>query len=373
MITLKVLVVDNEEESSAEILDTLKDFTVNFPFSFEKFVYEPIHTNSGERALEIIDEVHPDIILLANGLSGMRGIKVLEQINTRKIDTQVVMITSHASLELAVKATTQGAYDFIVKPFNALELKTSIEKVTKHLFLLRMTRKLNTEGKQIRFQFLSVLSHELKAPLNAIEGYLNMLKDKSFGESVDDYKTMIDRSLTRIEGMRNLIFDLLDFTKIESQVASRNMEKVNVTEIAKISIDTLTPTAIQKDISVHLFAEEFSEMMADKTDLEIIFNNLISNAIKYNQQGGSTTIRVEKKNGKMYISVSDTGIGMTKDDLTKLFNDFVRIRTPKTKNISGSGLGLSIVKKIANLYNGSVSVDSEPEKGSTFSVILPLE
>ena len=92
-----------------------------------------------------------------------------------------MMITSYASLDLAVKATNNGAYNFVPKPFTPQELKAAMESITKHLFLKRMTRKMQAEGKEIRFQFLSVLSHELKSPINAIEGYLQIMQDKQAG------------------------------------------------------------------------------------------------------------------------------------------------------------------------------------------------
>lgn len=299
----------------------------------------------------------------------MEGIDVLEYINKKQYDIQVMMITSYASLELAVKATENGAYDFISKPFTPQELKTSIENVTKHLFLLRTTRQMTEEGKQIRFQFLSVLSHEMKAPLNAIEGYLNMMKKKEFGDKIEDYETIINRTIKRAKGMRHLILDLLDFTKIETG-KKRKLEEVDLTDIAKTSIDTMLPYAIQRDIKIELHSSGNVKMLADAKEIEIVYNNLVSNAIKYNKDKGRVDIYVDKKDDSYIIKVADTGLGMTEEDVSKLFNEFFRVKTPNTKNISGSGLGLSIVKKITDLYGGNVKVESEPDKGSTFTVEL---
>ena len=148
-------------------------------------------------------------------------------------DTLVVMITSYASLELAVNATNKGAYDFVPKPFTPQELKTSMESITKHLFLKRMTKTLKKEGKQIRFQFLTVLSHELKAPLNAIEGYLRIMKERKAGDDIGAYDQMIDRSLERVKGMRNLIMDLLDLTHIDSGKMKREIKFQDIEPIIR--------------------------------------------------------------------------------------------------------------------------------------------
>jgi signal transduction histidine kinase len=111
-------------------------------------------------------------------------------------------------------------------------------------------------------------------------------------------------------------------------------------------------------------------MHADRSEIEIIFNNLITNAVKYNRDGGSVAVHLTSRDGTVSIAVRDTGIGMNAEEAARLFNDFVRIKNEKTRNILGSGLGLSTVKKIALLYGGDVKVESEPDTGSTFTVML---
>ncbi len=326
---------------------------------------------SGEDAIKLIDNKLPDIILLDNKLPGILGIDVLEYINKRRLDTIVLMITSYASLELAVKATNQGAHDFIPKPFTPQELRSAIETVTKHIFLKRMTKKLNKEGKQIRFQFLSVLSHELKTPLNAIEGYLRIIKERQAGNDLDSYEKIIERSLVRVKGMRNLILDLLDLTKIESGKKKREVVPVNIAEIARVSIDTMGPISIQKDVRIFLQSPDEVMFDADQEEVEIIFNNLLSNAIKYNIEGGRVDCIIEDKQDNLVITIKDTGIGMAEDEIPRLFDEFVRIKNEQTKNISGSGLGLSIVKKLVRLYKGEISVESMPGEGSKFILVFP--
>ena len=371
MATLKILVVDDEPGIRSGVSRILRNFKVDYPFMDEPFDFEVLEAPTGEDGIEILESNPPDILLLDNKLPGIQGVEVLEYIRKKQKSLVVVMITSYASLELAVKATSDGAYDFIPKPFTPQELKSSIENITKRVFLKKMTTRLQDTGKQIRFTFLSVLSHELKAPLNAIEGYLKMIKERQNGTQFADYDVMIDRSLDRIKGMRTLILDLLDLTRVESGKAKRKITRVDLVSIARTAMDTMRPYAIQRDVRLNLITREVVEMDADSEELEIIFNNLISNAIKYNREGGQVDCSVETRDGIVEIRVTDTGIGMTPAEIEKIFEDFVRIKNEKTKNITGTGLGLSIVKKLIDQYSGRIEVVSNPDQGSTFSVFLP--
>jgi signal transduction histidine kinase len=370
MATFKILIIDDEPGIREGTKRILQNFKVDYPFMDEQIDFQVLEAGTGKEGIEIIDRELPEILLLDNKLPDIQGVEVLEYVKSKHYDIIVVMITSYASLELAVKATRDGAYDFIPKPFTPQEIRASVENITKQIFLKRMTQTLNNTGKQIRFQFLSVLSHELKAPLNAIDGYLKMIKDRQFGNNVDAYEEMLDRSMERIKGMRQLILDLLDLTKIETGKPTQKLEVVNVRKIIQMAVDTIRPYAIQKDVDLYINTRENIEMKADPGEIEIIMNNLISNAVKYNKTGGRVDIFMEKSGLNLKITVSDTGIGFRPEDKEKIFEDFVRIKSSQTREVTGSGLGLSIVKKIVDMYNGSIVVNSEPDKGTTFIITL---
>jgi two-component system, sensor histidine kinase and response regulator len=373
MSKLNLLVVDDEPGIRSGVRRILESFSVSYPFMDEDIEFEVQEAETGEEAIELLDNYVFDIVLLDNKLPGIQGIDVLEYINQQAIDVIVVMITSYASLDLAVKATKSGAYDFVPKPFTPKELRGSVENIAKQLFLRRMTQKLQLEGKQIRFQFLSVLSHELKSPINAIDGYLSLMKEKRNGNDIDAYMDMIDRSLERVQGMRNLIMDMLDFTRIESGRKQRNIKLVVLCELAQQCVDTVQPLCIQKDIDIYLNCNKKLTLKADSQELEIVLNNLLSNAVKYNKNGGRVDVNIYADDNFIVLSVADTGIGMKNEDIEKLFEDFVRIKSEQTKNITGTGLGLSIVKKITDIYNAKILVDSRPGTGSTFTIKFPVD
>ncbi len=370
METVRVLVVDDEAGMRHAVTRALRPFRLRLPEVEGDVGFELEQAASGEEALELIAVRPPDILLLDHKMGGMSGIEVLEQLVRREVDVLTVMITAFATLETAIRATKSGAFDFLAKPFTPDELKETIRKAAGHLMLQRQARKLAAEKRRVRFEFISVLGHELKAPLAAIEGYLNILRDRALGDDVAAYAPVVQRCLVRAEGMRKLIMDLLDLTRIESGEKRRELACVELREVARGALETIQPAAAERHISVTLTADDPLPMRADRGELEIILNNLLSNAVKYNRDGGRVELVLKAEDGQVRISVTDTGIGMTAEEAARLFNDFVRIKNEKTRDILGSGLGLSVVKKLALLYGGDVAVTSRPDEGSTFTVVL---
>ncbi|MFB3893819.1 MAG: ATP-binding protein [Phycisphaerae bacterium] len=377
--TLRILVVDDEPGMRTGVARALRDFTVAAKHVNGECGFVVDQAATGEEALDMLlpggappadAAAHVDILLLDHKLPGMTGLDVLDRITGKLDNMATVMITAYASLETAVSAIKRGAYDFLAKPFTPQELKNTVRKAAESLILARQARKLAQEKRQVRFQFISVLAHELKAPLSAIEGYLRILKDRSAGNDQAVYDHMLARSLVRLEGMRKLIVDLLDLTRIESGQKKRELAQVDVRELAKAAIEGVATEAAARKITVALRADGPVVMEADRGEIEIILNNLLSNAVKYNRDGGKVTAEISRAGRTVTISVADTGIGMSQEERQRLFNDFARIKTEKTRNIMGSGLGLSIVKKLAALYGGDVAVASEPDVGSTFTVTL---
>lgn len=373
-LRLKVLVVDDEEGMRLGVGRSLRHFSMETEEGGSIVLLDLEDASSGEEAIDLMQKKHYDIVLLDNKMGGLSGIDVLAWIEQQDLDLLAIMMTAYASIETAVTATKQGAYDFLPKPFTPSELKVSVRQAAEHLLALRQARQLEDEKRRVRFQFISVLAHELKAPLGAIEGYLYLLRD---GTGVDDpavFQRVVERSLIRLSGMRKLIYDLLDLTRLESGQKMRELMDVDVIESARKAIETMKPDADARGIAVHLSSSTDPVLITgDRGELDIIFNNLISNAVKYNRDEGSVTVSVKDRGQEVEIAVSDTGIGMTKEEVEKLFGEFVRIKNEKTKNILGSGLGLSILKKIALLYNGDVTVSSIPDAGTTFTVVLKRE
>jgi signal transduction histidine kinase len=367
---LLMLVTDDESAMRMVVKRALRGFRVEAPDVGLDVEFDIEEAASGEQAVQKIAEIKPDLALMDLKLPGISGLEVLEKAGEMKAETLFIMITAYATIQTAVSATKQGAYDFLAKPFTPEELRNTIRKATRHLVLSRQARRLADEKRRVRFEFISVLAHELKAPLNAVEGYLNTLENDFAREDPAVFNKIVERSRIRIDGMRKIITDLLDMTRIESGRKVREIAEIDLREVAEMAIESAQHAADERRIKISLDAPEKLPIVADRGELEIILNNLITNAVKYNKDGGDARAKLSRADGLFTIEVSDTGIGMTPEEAAKLFNDFVRIKNNKTKGILGSGLGLSIVKKLAQLYDGAVAVESQPDVGSKFTVTL---
>jgi signal transduction histidine kinase len=368
---LKVLVVDDEPGIRDAVTRVLASHRTTLPDEGEETAFEVAQAGTGEEALVACEAGAPDILLLDYKLPGISGLDVLERLGPAAADTLVVMITAYATIETAVTATRRGAYDFLAKPFTPAELRTTVSRAATYLALQRKARQLAEEKRQARFQLLSVLFHELKSPLAAVEGYLDLLREGVLEPGSGRYEEILDRCRVRIDGMRRLIVDLLDLTRLESGQRKREPVALDAREVAARAVETAAPAAATRGITIVLDAPGRTPLVADAGELEIVLNNLLSNAVKYNRPGGRVEVRVAPEEGDVVLAVADTGFGMSEAEVGRLFGEFVRIRNEKTRDIPGSGLGLSIVRKLVELAGGGVTVESEPDRGTTFTVRLP--
>jgi DNA-binding NtrC family response regulator len=216
MEKLRTLIVDDEVGMRLSIKRALDKYILKLPDVEDDIGFDVDVAETGEEAVQKIEKNKPDILLLDYKLPGMSGLDILEQVTSQESEMVTLMITAYASIETAVTAVKRGAFDFLAKPFTPDDLRKTVSKAAQNLILARQVRKLAQEKHQVRFQFISVLGHELKSPLNSIEGYLDIMQKKTLGDSLPAYDNMIDRCFVRIEGMRKMIYDLLDLTRIES-------------------------------------------------------------------------------------------------------------------------------------------------------------
>lgn len=218
--------------------------------------------------------------------------------------------------------------------------------------------------------FLAMLSHELKSPLSTVDGYLRMLDARESGDALSSYDHMIKRSLLRLESMHKLIGDIVDLARAESGGLKRKLEPVDLKGIWLEAMGQAGGAAKAKDVSLHCEMPEGLTFNSFPGDLRAIVSNLVSNAVKYNRAGGSVNLSISKNDGILKLKVSDTGIGIAPEELVRLDGEFARVRNSDTRDIPGSGLGLSIVRRIASLYGGVLSMESRRGKGSSFTVEL---
>lgn len=227
---------------------------------------------------------------------------------------------------------------------------------------------------QLKSQFVSMVAHELKTPLTAVLGYLDVLNDDSLLIPKEKQKHYLQRSELRLKSSLDLVNDLLDISRIELNSKYREIIDVDFEEIINQSLELHELDIKKNGIKVFINVENnLPKIKLDKTEASKIITNLLSNAIKYNKVNGKIIINLKASNHYLIIDIKDTGIGLRETDRTKLFQQFFRVKNKYTRSISGTGLGLSIVKRLVEVNHGKISVESEYEKGTKFTILFPFK
>mgnify|MGYP001409912371 FL=1 len=224
----------------------------------------------------------------------------------------------------------------------------------------------------LKSQFVNMAAHELKAPLTAIQGFLEMVVDKTLGDEPETYDNYLRRSLERSKTLITLINDLLNISRIQAGKIRREIERLDLSQQAHSAADFFANEIEKHELTLETEFADGLVIDADREEIQRLLTNLISNAIKYNRPQGSVTLRTSREKGSARLDVSDTGIGMKPEEKERLFEEFFRAKNPHTRSITGTGLGLTLVKKIVDSYAGRIEAESEYEKGTTFTLYLPL-
>lgn len=224
---------------------------------------------------------------------------------------------------------------------------------------------------RVRKDFVANVSHELRTPLTAIRGYAETLLEGAL-EDQENNRRFLEIIRHHAVQLNNVASDLLVLSELELGRPPREPERVSVRTALETALRTVESEARDRDISVHSEKLEDAEVMGEKLRLEQALANLLDNAIKFNRRGGEVHIEtVRLPEGKVRITVSDTGIGIPSEDLPRIFERFYRVNKARSREVGGTGLGLSIVKHIVERMNGTVTVESRLGKGSVFSIFLP--
>jgi signal transduction histidine kinase len=355
-----ILVVDDDEsirDSCTQILT--------------KDGYQAETAKDGSSGLKQIKEKKPDLVLIDLKMPGINGIEVLEK--TREIDPNIiaVVITGYATIESAVEAMKIGAYDFLPKPFTPDELRIIIKRGLEKRKLIYETEFLRREKKLMEENFITMVSHQLRSPLVAILQYFEVILGGMVGEISEKQKEMIQKAQSRLENLMKLINDWLDVAKLVSGQIIEKLKPLSLKKVIESLFEDMRPLARKKGISLELKPSSGNEnVMGDEESLKQVFSNLITNAIRYNKPKGKVKISLKENKNFIITEVQDTGIGISKNHLPLIFDQFYRVKRTEDQKIKGTGLGLSIAKKIIEAHGGSIQVSSEKDHGSTFTVIL---
>ena len=242
------------------------------------------------------------------------------------------------------------------------------QRVGTSILISDVTELKKAEG--IRAQFTANVSHELKTPLTSIKGFTDMLSSGMVADPADQkrFLTMIG---VEVDRLIDLINDILKLSELESVAIEQSEEHSDALEVARETADLLSPAAQKAGITLSVEGDH-ATVAVPKSRLKELLLNLMSNGVKYSESGGSVSARLTCRDGQVVITVSDTGIGIPPEDQGRVFERFYRVEKGRARQNGGTGLGLAIVKHITQLYGGTVGLESQVGKGSTFTVTLPL-
>ena len=317
-------------------------------------------------------EIKPDLVLVDLKMPEMSGMELLEKI--RDIDPTIisVVITGYATIESAVEAMKRDAYDYLPKPFTPDQLRIVIRRGLERRRLALESARLRREKEKMRENFITIVSHQLRSPLLSIQQNFEVILGGFAGEVASKQKEMIEGAGKRIEELVKLINDWLNMSNIEAGKLVEKFEPVDLVPILSEIVGLLKLLSESKKITLKMnFNDRLPLFQGSGESLKQMFTNLISNGINYNLEGGTVTVSTREEGNYLVVDVSDTGIGISKDNLPFIFDEFFRVKTKETQGVRGSGLGLPIANRIIEAHHGSIKVTSELGKGSTFSVFLP--
>ncbi len=225
---------------------------------------------------------------------------------------------------------------------------------------------------RMKSEFVDMVSHELRSPLSSIRQKLSLLSDGFTGEINEEQKQIVNRVQHRIDGLIGMISNLLDLSRIEAGRLVQQKERLVLPEIIDEAVELMASEAEKKGLKFEVTVDaELYPIHADRQNMETVFTNLVSNAVKYNREGGRVSISVRNRGEFIEVTVADSGVGIDKENLLRIFDKFFRIRSDYTRKVVGSGIGLPLVKAIVEAHFGTISVASELGKGTTFTVLLP--
>jgi signal transduction histidine kinase len=338
----------------------------------------------GVEGLQKLREEGFDVVLLDAMMPGMSGLEILDRIQQHSPDIVCVMITGYATVDLAAQAMKQGAHDFLPKPFTSDDLLTIVDRAwaerqrrlaqrrrreeEEEILELERTRRERAKLDAFESRFTIVVVHELRNPAGVIKNYLQLMR----GGYVDDdeWDEYLEKLDLRAGQLLSMLDDLLELANLKGRQGLSRPKEVAVADALEKVAGRFRKPAEEKGLRFQVEILARPTILAQPNHIESLWSHLIANAVDYTPQG-RVVVTLDEDRDQIVATVRDTGIGISTEEITRIFQDFYRAAEARKRVESGTGLGLPIVNQIAQVYEGSVLVDSTPGEGSTFTVKLP--
>jgi signal transduction histidine kinase len=356
----KVLIIDDEEI----VLDSCTDILVGENVQIATAL-------NGRLGLERVREFVPDLVFLDLKMPGLSGLEVLQQVLGHDPTMVVIVITGYATVDSAVEAMKKGAFDFLPKPFTPDEFRMVVRRGLEKRKLVLETLALRREKELLRENFAAIVSHELKAPLGALQQNLFVLSQELARVLTEEQKQRLERMKVRLDGLLKLIHAWLRVLSADIEKIREQFHPVSMAAVIANAVECVQPQADRANVQMEVtLAEPSVQVLGDEGTLGEALINLLSNAVKYSHAGGRVLLRAGVEEGRCVIRVRDWGIGIPSEDLPLILGGFAGVRAGPGGE-KGCGLGLALTRRIVEAHDGSIAAESEPGKGTTFVVSLP--
>ncbi len=358
----RILIIDDEEvvlDSCMEILDETE--------------HEVETARNGTKGLEAMERFNPDLVFVDLKMPGISGLEVLERVSDIDATIVTIVITGYATVSSAVEAMKKGAYDYLPKPFTPDQFRLIAKRGLEKRALVLETMALRREREILRENFAAIVSHELKSPLGAIQQNLFVLANELTSVATNDQMRRLERMKVRLDELLKMVNRWLRGITTDVEDIRESFQPVALSQCISDAVEGVQAHATRKSIQIRVSVQEqMSQVNGDSGSLTEALVNILGNAVKYSHEGSKVFVNAEQNKSKVRITVSDNGIGIDKADLPFIFDGAYRGSSGEALSRGGYGLGLSISRKIIQAHGGAISVESNPGKGSTFVVELPL-
>lgn len=366
----KVLVVD-DELSVATTVKAIMQLDGN----------EVTAVTNGKEALELLRKHEFDVVLTDLRLDDLDGIEVLRETQRLWPDTVAIMLTGYASLESAVAALRNGAYDYLIKPTDVNELRATIGRALERRQLRRRLVELEQLDK-LKTQFLSMASHELRTPLTAVSGFMQIARRRisrligasdvpaSWRDDAQKADETLEMANRQSKKLARLIDELLDVSRLQQGRVEMRLAEIDLADVVRDVAERMRLLSQSHEIETKI--EGTAPIVADRDRIEQVLEDLVGNAVKYTPGSGRIEMSLHVNGANAIVSVRDEGIGIAPGEVEKIFDLFYRSPDPRANHVGGLGLGLYVSREIVSRHHGRLWAERNADAGATFHMTLPL-
>ncbi|WP_303721430.1 cell wall metabolism sensor histidine kinase WalK [Malonomonas rubra] len=336
--------------------------------------FEVIQANDGRQALQQLYRHEVDIILSDVMMPNMSGLDLLRTVKQQQPDLAIILMTGYTDKEVILQALKAGADDFISKPINLLQLRTTVDKVLDKVLMRKELASLKQIDK-LKTDFLGLVSHKLKTPATAISLFVQHIAAGIDDPEAESFKKTLSMIQAETMHLEHLIQDLLYFSNVILQEDQLKLQPIELGKIARQVATSLELVASNKNIDLQVNLDlpfPPKPMELDRERISFAIRALLDNAIKFTPEGGSVSLEGSLSDNLVRLQIRDTGCGIPPEELAKIFNKFYQVDKENTGQIRGFGLGLFYARDFVRKLGGKLQIDSQPSLGTIATIEFPL-